>query len=83
MLDTSQQPDEDDEGGSEDDGEKTKVRQNSVNSYTLRRCFSLQVLNRRKGNVQKIEATMTTVVKEAVNTQRESDTSFLRWRKRG
>ena len=73
MLDTSQQSDEDDEEGSEDDGEKTKVRQNSVNSYTLRRCFSLQVLKGRKGNVQKIEATMTAVVKEVVNTQRESD----------
>lgn len=60
---------------------KTKVQQNSVNSYTLRRCFSLQVLKGRKGNVQKIEAMMTTVVKEVVNAQKVI--KFLRWRKRG
>ena len=59
---------------------KTKVQQNRVNSYTLRRCFSLQVLKGRKRNVQKIEATMTTIGRE-VNTQRESDKTFLRWRK--
>ena len=60
---------------------KTKAQQNRVNSYTLRRCFSLQVLKGRKRNVQKIEATMTTIGREVVNAQRESDKTFLRWRK--
>ena len=98
VLDTSEQPDEDDEGGSED-GEEDKGSEEQSNLSTaiaLEDAQSSHALSpssssstkdaqssgskgkkRKRTKDEKIEAIMTSVVKEVVNSQRESDKMFF------
>ena len=95
VLDTSEQPDDYDEVGSEEDGEEDKVcteqsdlhLEDAGSSHALAPSSSSSIKDaqpstmkgkkRKRTKDEKIEAIMTSVVKEVVNSQRESDKLFF------